>query len=69
MFKQNKEKIKEKIQEEGENKNIIINEQSPKKDINNTNDEINKENSDKEDLDMMDLFIEFEKFCEEEKYY
>ena len=67
LKKLNKEKIKEKIQEEGENKNIIINEQSPKKDINNTNDEINKENSDKEDLDMMDLFIEFEKFCEEEK--
>ena len=67
LKKLNKEKIKEKIQEEGENKNIIINEQSPKKDINYTNDEINKENSDKEDLDMMDLFIEFEKFCEEEK--
>ena len=67
LKKLNKEKIKEKIQREEENKNIIFNEQSPKSNINNINNEINKENSDKEDLDMMDLFIEFEKYCEEEK--
>ena len=66
LKKLNEEKKKEKIQEEEENKNIIFNDQSPK--INN-NDEIkyNKDISDKDDFDMNDLFIEFEKYCEEEK--
>ena len=66
LKKLNIEKKKEKIQEEEEYKNIIFNDQSPK--INN-NDEIkyNKDISDKDDFDMNDLFIEFEKYCEEER--